>query len=62
MIVRFPVERHPGILEELRSAVALYQHTLEADRREVLGRYYFGDFARKIVGVGRSELRRSSFC
>ena len=52
VIVRFPVERHPGVLEELRSAVAQYQQTLEADRREVLRRYYFGDFARKVVGVG----------
>jgi len=52
VIVRFPIERHPGVLEELRSAVALYQHTVEADRREVLRRYYFGDFARKVVGVG----------
>ena len=52
VIVRFPIERHPGVLEELRSAIALYQHTLEADRREVLQRYYFGDFARKVVGVG----------
>jgi uncharacterized protein (DUF2252 family) len=52
VIVRFPVERHPGILEELRHAVALYQDTLEEDRREVLRRYYFGDFARKVVGVG----------
>ena len=52
VIVRFPIERHPGVLEELRRAVALYQDTLEADRREVLRRYYFGDFARKVVGVG----------
>ena len=52
VIVRFPVERHPGVLEELRSAVAQYQQTLEADRREVLRHYYFGDFARKVVGVG----------
>ncbi len=52
VIVRFPIERHPGVLEELRSAVAQYQQTLEADRREVLRRYYFGDFARKVVGVG----------
>jgi len=51
-IVRFPIERHPAVLEELRSAVALYEHTLEADRREVLRRYRFGDFARKVVGVG----------
>jgi uncharacterized protein (DUF2252 family) len=52
VIVRFPVERHPAVLAELQHAVALYQKTLEADRREVLRRYYFGDFARKVVGVG----------
>ena len=51
-IVRFPVERSLGVLEELRSAVAQYRQTLEADRREVLRRYYFGDSARKVVGVG----------
>ena len=52
VIVRFPIELYPGVLDELRSAVALYQRTLEEDRREVLRRYYFGDFARKVVGVG----------
>ena len=52
VIVRYPIERHPGILAELRHAIALYQETLAADRREVLRRYYFGDFARKVVGVG----------
>src|SRR5262245_44919357 len=52
VIVRYPIERHPGILAELRHAIALYQETLVADRREVLRRYYFGDFARKVVGVG----------
>ena len=52
VIVRFPIERYPDVLEELRHAVALYQETLEEDRREVLRRYYFGDFARKVVGVG----------
>jgi uncharacterized protein (DUF2252 family) len=52
VIVRFPIERYPGVLEELRHAVAQYQETLEEDRREVLRRYYFGDFARKVVGVG----------
>jgi uncharacterized protein (DUF2252 family) len=51
-IVRFPIELYPGVLEELRTAVALYQDTLAEDRREVLRRYYFGDFARKVVGVG----------
>src|SRR5215831_7178585 len=52
VIVRFPIELYPGVLKELRSAVALYQDTLAEDRREVLRRYYFGDFARKVVGVG----------
>jgi len=52
VIVRFPIERYPDMLEELRSAVAQYQDTLQADRREVLRRFYFGDFARKVVGVG----------
>jgi uncharacterized protein (DUF2252 family) len=52
VIVRFPIERHPGILAELRYAISLYQETLQTDRREVLRRYYFGDFARKVVGVG----------
>jgi uncharacterized protein (DUF2252 family) len=52
VIVRFPIERHPGMLDELRSAIALYQETLQCDLREVLSRYYFGDFARKVVGVG----------
>jgi uncharacterized protein (DUF2252 family) len=52
VIVRFPIERNPEMLDELRSAVAEYKETLPADRREVLRRYYFGDFARKVVGVG----------
>ena len=52
VIVRFPVERYPNVLGELRSAVTRYLQTLEADRREVLRHYYFGDFARKVVGVG----------
>ena len=52
VIVRYPIERHPGILDELRHAIALYQETVAADRQEVLRRYYFGDFARKVVGVG----------
>jgi uncharacterized protein (DUF2252 family) len=52
VIVRFPIERNPGMLDELRSAIAQYLETLQADRREVLRRYYFGDFARKVVGVG----------
>lgn len=52
VIVRFPIELYPGVLDELRTVVARYQETLDSDRREVLRRYYFGDFARKVVGVG----------
>ena len=52
VIVRLPIERFPGVLPELQHAIALYKETLQADRREVLRRYYFGDFARKVVGVG----------
>jgi uncharacterized protein (DUF2252 family) len=52
MIVRYPLHSNPGILDELREAVALYKETLQSDRWEVLRRYYFGDFARKVVGVG----------
>ena len=52
VIVRFPIERYPDVLEELRTAVAQYRQTLPLDRQEVLSRFYFGDFARKVVGVG----------
>ena len=52
VIVRYPIARNPEMLDELRSAIAQYRETLQADRREVLRRYYFGDFARKVVGVG----------
>jgi uncharacterized protein (DUF2252 family) len=52
LIVRLPIDLYPLVLEELRSAVAQYQQTLPPDRQEVLRRYYFGDFARKVVGVG----------
>jgi uncharacterized protein (DUF2252 family) len=52
VVVRYPVDLDPSVFEELRSAIALYKETLQADAREVLSRYYFGDFARKVVGVG----------
>ncbi len=52
MVVRYPVELDPSIFEQLHGAVEQYQQTLKADAREVLSRYYFGDFARKVVGVG----------
>jgi uncharacterized protein (DUF2252 family) len=52
VIVRFPIERYPHVLEELRSAVEQYLYRLQPERQEVLRRFYFGDFARKVVGVG----------
>jgi uncharacterized protein (DUF2252 family) len=52
VIVPFPFDTYPGMLDELRGAIALYRETLPADLNEVLRRYYFGDFARKVVGVG----------
>jgi uncharacterized protein (DUF2252 family) len=52
VVVRFGIEQQPAIVDELRGAIALYKETLQVDRREVLSRYYFGDFARKVVGVG----------
>jgi uncharacterized protein (DUF2252 family) len=52
VVVRFGIEHEPIIADELRGAVDRYRETLQADRREVLRHYYFGDFARKVVGVG----------
>ena len=52
VVVRFGIEHEPTIVDELRATVDLYRETLQADRREVLRHYYFGDFARKVVGVG----------
>src|SRR5260370_16097810 len=52
VIVRFPIERNPEMLNELRSAVALYQETLPADRRGGLRRYYLGGLAPNGVGAG----------
>src|SRR5580693_1862817 len=52
VVVRFGIEHEPAIAEELRGAIDRYRETIQADRREVLRRYYFGDFARKVVGVG----------
>jgi hypothetical protein len=50
-----------GVLEEAARAIAQYRQTLEADRREVR-RYYFGDFARKVVGVGSVGTETRSSC
>ncbi len=52
VVVRFGIEDEPAIAKELRGAIDRYRATIQADRREVLRRYYFGDFARKVVGVG----------
>ncbi len=52
VIVRYPVDLDPAIFDQLHGAIELYLETLKADAREVLSRYYFGDFARKVVGVG----------
>ncbi len=52
VVVRFGIEHEPAIAGELRGAIDRYLETIQADRREVLRRYYFGDFARKVVGVG----------
>jgi uncharacterized protein (DUF2252 family) len=52
MIVRFPIDLDPAIFEQLHSATARYLQTLKSDAQAVLSRYYFGDFARKVVGVG----------
>jgi uncharacterized protein (DUF2252 family) len=52
VIVRFPINLDPAVFDQLHSAIAHYLQTLKADAQEVLSRYYFGDFARKVVGVG----------
>jgi uncharacterized protein (DUF2252 family) len=52
VIVRYPIDLDPAVFDELHSAIGSYLRTLTADAQEVLGRYYFGDFARKVVGVG----------
>jgi uncharacterized protein (DUF2252 family) len=52
LIVRVPVEEYPEVREALRDAIARYERTLSVERREVVNRHWFADFARKIVGVG----------
>src|SRR6202012_6217786 len=42
----------PASAVDRRGAIDRYEETIQADRREVLRRYYFGNFARKVVGVG----------
>jgi uncharacterized protein (DUF2252 family) len=52
LIVRMPLEQHPEMKEVLREAMARYEETLPVELREVVNRHWFGDFARKVVGVG----------
>src|SRR5437763_10078196 len=52
LIVRVPVEEYPDVREALRDAIARYERTLSVERREVVNRHWFADFARKVVGVG----------
>jgi uncharacterized protein (DUF2252 family) len=52
VIVRYPIDLDPHIFDQLHGAIAQYLATLRADAHGVLDRYYFGDFARKVVGVG----------
>jgi uncharacterized protein (DUF2252 family) len=52
LIVRMPLEQHPEMKEVLREAMVRYEKTLPVELREVVNRHSFGDFARKVVGVG----------
>jgi len=52
LIVRVPVKHHAQIEETLRSAIAEYEQSMSVERREVVNRHHFVDFARKVVGVG----------
>ena len=52
LIERVPSEEHALIREALHDSVAAYRDTLPVERRAVVDRYWFSDFARKVVGVG----------
>ncbi len=45
-------EHAPGLNENVIRVVAQYRESLSADRRDLLDRYRFVDYARKVVGVG----------
>ncbi len=45
-------EHGPGMTDAVMRVVAHYRETLSADRRDLLDRYRFVDYARKVVGVG----------
>ena len=47
-----PDERADEFHEWARARLREYRRTLEIDRRRLLERYRFADFARKVVGVG----------
>lgn len=47
-----PRKRVAEVIGELQEVLAVYQETLEPDRRLLLDRYRVADFARKVVGVG----------
>ena len=52
LIVRVPVQHHADVEDALRGAIAEYEQSLSVERREVVNRHRFVDFARKVVGVG----------
>jgi uncharacterized protein (DUF2252 family) len=52
LIVRVPVDEYPDTHDSLREAIARYEKTLSVERREVVNRHWFADYARKVVGVG----------
>jgi uncharacterized protein (DUF2252 family) len=52
LIVRVDVEKHEDVRNALRVAMERYERTLTVERREVVNRHHFVDFARKVVGVG----------
>jgi uncharacterized protein (DUF2252 family) len=52
VIVRPPETRHDAFDEVIRQGLADYARSLPPDRRVVLDRYHYEDFARKVSGVG----------
>ncbi len=52
VITHVPDQLMPLVEPIVRQAFADYDATLDPDRRVVLHRYHFVDFARKVVGVG----------
>ncbi len=52
VIVRPPETRHDDFEGIIRQGLADYARTMPPDRRVVLDRYHYEDFARKVSGVG----------